>query len=102
MPRNALKMSFFVYMRVALYDIRVRTRVALYDTRVCTRVAIHTRLSVLATHVYFSCMRLLYLATRVCIFKMSKNTPFEFRVVWVVMQLTPSIVTTLSSPLTLP
>ena len=40
-------------------------------------------------------------ATRVRLLKMSKNTSFEFQVVWVVMQLTPSVVTTLSSPLTL-
>ena len=40
--------------------------------------------------------------TRVCLLKMSKNTSFEIWVVWVVMQLNPSVVTTLSSPLTLP
>ena len=64
--------------------------------------AMYTWLYVLATRIYFSCMRLSSYATHVCLLKMSKNTPFEFRVVWVVMQLTPSVVTTLSSPLTIP
>ena len=96
-------------MRLSLRQTHVRMRLALYNTRICTRVA-----------VYNSCLHLIYATlcignprvflvyatvvstTRVHILKMSKNMSFEFRVVWVVMQLTPSVVTTLSSPLTLP
>ena len=66
-----------------------------------TKSCSYSQLSGLETHEYFSYSRLSSYATRVCLLKMSKNTSFEIRVVWVVMQLTPSVVTTLASPLTL-
>ena len=34
MPRNTLKMSFFVCTRVALYNTRVRTQIDIYNSRV--------------------------------------------------------------------
>ena len=104
-PKN----EFFVCIRLSLEETRVRTRLALYNTRVRTRVAIYnirvhlmyTTLCIGNPHVFLVYATLVS-ATRICLLKMSKNMSFEIRVVWVVMQLTPSIVTTLSSPLTLP
>ena len=55
----------------------------------------------IATHVYLLVYATVVSATHVRLLKMSKNTYFEIQVVWVVMQLTPSVVTTLSSTLTL-
>ena len=48
-----------------------------------------------------SCTWLLFLQPAYASWKCQTNTNFEIRVVWVVMQLTPSVVTTLSSTLTL-
>ena len=62
----------------------------------------YTWLAVLETHIYFLYPWLSSYATHGCLLKISKNMPFEFRLVWVVMQLTSSVVTTLSWPLTLP
>ena len=81
-----------------LKETCVRTRLALYNTHVHLKymnfcIATHVYLFVYVTVVFATCVRLP---------KMSKNMSFEFHVVWVVMQLTPSVVTTLSSPLTLP
>ena len=81
----------------------------LKETRVCTRVSIynsHVRLKYMnfciETYVYLLVYVTVVSATHVHLLKMSKNTNFEFRVVWVVMQLTPSVVTTLYLPLTIP
>ena len=63
--------------------------------------ALNTQLSALKTTYTSSCTWLLSLQPAYAFWKCQKNTNFEIRVVWVVMQLTPSIVTTLSSILTL-
>ena len=81
-----------------LKETRVHTRVAIYNSRVCLKYVTFY----IATHVYLLVYATVVSVTRVCLLKMSKNTSFEFRVVWVVMQLTPSVVTTFYSPLTLP
>ena len=91
MPRNTLKMSFYVYMTF-LRETRVRMRVAIYNSRVCLK---YVNLYI-ETHVYLLVYATVVSATRVRLQKMSKKTYFEIRVVWVVMQLTPSVVTTLS------
>ena len=96
-PRNTLKMSFFVYTRLALKETRVwHATCQLYNLRVILYATLYTRnpriLFMYVTVVFNNlCMPL----------KNVKNMPFEFRVVWVVMQLTSSVVTTLSSTLTL-
>ena len=96
MPRNTLKMSFYVYMNF-LKETHVRMRVAIYNSRVLLKYVTFC----IATHVYLLVYATVVSATRVRLLKMSKNTYFEIQVVWVVMQLTPSVVTTLSSTLTL-
>ena len=72
MPKSTQKMSFFYVYVSFLKEARIRTRMSIYNTRV--------RLE-----------------------KMSKEIYFEIRViwvVWVVMELTPLVATTLASTLT--
>ena len=91
--------------QLSLRKTRVRTRLALYNTR------IHIGFSIYNIHVHLIYMKLcignprvflvyatIVLATRIRLLKMSKNTSFEFWVVWVVMKLTSSVVTTFSYP----
>ena len=79
-PKSTLKMSSFnVYVSF------------LKETRICMRLAIYN------THIRLKYMNFC-IATDV---STTLDTYFEIWVVWVVMQLTPSVVTTLSSTLTL-
>ena len=77
------KSEFLMCTQISLKETHVRTWVAIYNSRVCLKYATF------------------YIATYVCLLKMSKNMYFEIWVVWVVMQLTHLVVTTLSSTLTL-
>ena len=93
MARSTPKMIFFDVYASFLKETRVHTWIALYYIRVSLKyatlcIATHIYLLVYATVVFATCVRLL---------KCQKNTYFEIQVVWVVMQLTPSVVTTLSS-----
>ena len=63
--------------------------------------ALNTQLSALQLMYNSSCMGLLFLQPAYASSKCQKNAYFEIRVVWVVMQMTPSVVNTLSSTLTL-
>ena len=96
MPKSTLKMSIFYVYVSFLKETRVCTRLALDNTRVCLKYA---------TFCIETCVYLLMYATvsktHLFLLKIQKNTYFEIRIVWVVMQLTPSVVTTLSSTLTL-
>ena len=80
------KNEFLICTSVFIYNSRVRLKYATF----C-----------IATRMYSSCTRLLFLQPTYTSWKCQKNMNFETWVVWVVMQLTPSIVTTLSSTLTL-
>ena len=81
MPRNTLKNEYFYVYASFLKEICVRTQVAIYN--------IHVRLKYttfcIATHVYLLVYATVVSATHVRL----------------VMQLTPSVVTTLSSTLTI-
>ena len=88
----------FVYVYVSfIKETCIRMRVAIYNSHVCLKYATFW----IAAHVYLLVYATVVSATHVRLLKMSKNTYFEIQVVWVVMQLTPSVVTTLSSALTL-
>ena len=63
--------------------------------------ALNTWLSALQPAYTSSCMWLLFLQPAYASWKCQKNAYFVIQVVWVVMQLTPSVVTTLSSTPTL-
>ena len=84
-------------MRLSLKETRIRTRVAIYNSHVHLKYATFLHCNPCVLLVYATIVS----ATRVRLLKMSKNTSFEIWVVWVVMQLTPSVVTTLSLTLTL-
>ena len=92
-PKN----EFFDVYTSFLKETHVRTRVAIYNNPVCLK---YMTLCI-ATHVYLLVYVTVVSATHVRLLKMSKNMYFKILVVWVVMQLTPSVVTTLSSTLTL-
>ena len=94
MPRNTLKMSFW-----CIHNFPLRKPAYVHELLyIIVTYALNTWLFYIATCVYSSCMRLLYLQPMYASWKCQKNTYFE---IWVVMQLTPSSVTTLSSTLTL-
>ena len=80
-----------------LKETRVRTRVAIYNSRIHLKYVTFF----IETHVYLLMYVTVVFATHVHLLKMSKNMYFEIMVVWVVMQLNPSVVTTFSSILTL-
>ena len=92
-PKN----EFFDVYTSFLKETHVHTRVAIYNSHVHLKYANFY----IETHVYLLVYVTVFSTTRVRLLKMSKNMYFEIRVVWVVMQLTPSVVTTLSSTLTL-
>ena len=70
------------------------TRVSCITSRGC----LYSRVTLMETHGSFAGCPSPY--SRICLLTLKhKNTPFEL--VWVVMQLTPLVVTTLASPLTL-
>ena len=87
-------MIFFYVHASCLKETRVLHMTCLYNTRVYPENATIC----IATHVYPLKTRLMSLQLA-C--SCQKNTFFEIRVVWVVMKLTPSVVTTLSSTLSL-
>ena len=93
MPKNTLKMRFLCVCE----ETRVRMQVAIYNSHVHLKYMNFY----IATHVYLLVYAIVVSTTRVRLLKMSKNMNFEFWVVWVAMQLTPLVVTTLSSTLTL-
>ena len=86
-----------MYMWVSLRKPAYGTQLAIYNTRICPKYVTFC----IATRVYLLHMRLMSLQPAYSSQKCQKNTFFKIRVVWVVMQLTPSVVTTLSSTLTL-
>ena len=90
-------MSFFDVYVTFLKETRVHTRVAIYNSHVSLKYVTFC----IATCVYLLVYATVVFSTRVRLLKMSKNMYFENRVVWVVMRLSPSVVTTLSSTLTL-
>ena len=90
-------MTFFYVYVSCLKENRVCYTLAIYNTHVCLKYVTFC----IETHVYLLLYTTVVSAIRVHLLKMSKNTYFEIWVVWVVMQPTPSVVTTLSSTLTL-
>ena len=97
MLKSTLKMVFFVVYAGFLKETHVCTRLAIYNTHVCLKYVTFC----IATYVYLLMYVTVVSVTHIHLLKMSKNTYFEIQVVWVVMQLTPSVVTTLSWTLTL-
>ena len=69
MPRNTLKVSFFVCTRLSLRKTRVRTRVAIYNSHVHLKYVTFG----LETHVYLLVYVTVVSTTRVCLLKMSKK-----------------------------
>ena len=96
-PTSTLKMSVFDVYASCFKETCVCTRVAIYNTR----VRLKYEKVCITTHVYLLHTQLLSPEPTHASQKCQKNTYFEIRVVWVVMQLTPSVVTTLSLTLTL-
>ena len=95
--QNTLKMSFLMCMRVSLRKPTYLCEL-LY---IIVTYTLNTQLYALQPVYTSSCTWLFSLQPVYASWKCQKNMYFEIRVVWVVMQLTPSVVTTLSSTLTL-
>ena len=86
-----------MYTCVSLRKPTYCTRLAIYNTHVFPKyVTIYIK-----THVYLLHTQLLSLQPMYSSWKCQKNMFFEIRVVWLVMQLTPSVVTNLYSTLSL-
>ena len=94
MPKNTLKMRFGVCTTLLMCNPRI-----MRDSCVLQVAHAYIRGFLLCKLAYHA--RVVLLHSCECVPRPLKHKNIPFELVWVVMQLTPSVVTTLSSPLSL-